>query len=248
MSFKVYIPARYASSRLPGKPLLSIGGKPVVQHVYENALSSGADEVVIATDDERIVEAARGFGATVVRTRDTHPSGTDRIAEAVAARGEGDDTIIVNVQGDEPQLPAAVIHQVAALIESNAAADIASVCEPIEERAAIDDPNIVKVVRAADDRALYFSRAPIPHAREGRGSVLAQYRRHVGIYAYRVAYLRRFVATEPAELEQLECLEQLRALTHNAVIVVADAVAQCGVGVDTQADFERLVGQWGATA
>lgn len=247
MKFKVYIPARYASKRLPGKPLLSIGGKPMIQHVYENALASGANEVVIATDDERIAVVAEGFGAAVARTRRGHVSGTDRIAEAVAARGEGDAAIIVNVQGDEPELPGSVIRQVAGLIESNDGADIASVCEPILEASAIDDPNIVKVVRAVDHRALYFSRQAIPHAREGRAAARAHYRRHVGIYAYRVAYLRRFVDTPPAELEQIESLEQLRALAGNAVIIVADAVAECGVGVDTRADFDRLVERWGAT-
>jgi 3-deoxy-manno-octulosonate cytidylyltransferase (CMP-KDO synthetase) len=244
MTFKVYIPARYASSRLPGKPLLQVGGKPIIQHVYDNARSSGAEEVVIATDDDRIAAAARDFGATVARTRDTHLSGTDRIAEAVAARGERDDTVIVNVQGDEPQLPAAVIRQVASVVASNRAADIASVCEPLHDALDIDDANIVKVVRADDDRALYFSRAAIPHAREGRSGVFAHYRRHVGIYAYRVAYLRRYVATAQSALERIECLEQLRALSGNAVILVPDAVAECGVGVDTRADFERLCERW----
>jgi 3-deoxy-manno-octulosonate cytidylyltransferase (CMP-KDO synthetase) len=243
--FKAYIPARYASQRLPGKLLLPLGGKPLIQHVYENASASGAEEVVIATDDERIAEAARGFGAAVVGTRSDHVSGTDRIAEAAAARGESDDTIIVNVQGDEPELPAVVIRQVAGLIDSNVGADIASVCEPIVEAADIDDPNIVKVVRAVDDRALYFSREPIPHARGGRAAARAHYRRHVGIYAYRVAYLRRFVDLPPAALEQTESLEQLRALAGNDVVVVPDAVAECGVGVDTRADFDRLVERWG---
>ncbi len=245
MSFKVYIPARYASSRLPGKPLLSLAGKPLVQHVYENATSSGADEVVIATDDKRISEVARRFGATVAWTRGSHLSGTDRIAEAVGERGESDDTIIVNVQGDEPQLPASVIHQVAALLESNTAADIISVCEPITDEVAINDPNIVKVVRAPDDRALYFSRAPIPYVvGEVRGAALKYYRRHIGIYAYRAGYLRRFVDSPPAPLERIERLEQLRALAGNAVIIVADAVSPCGIGVDTRADFEYLRERW----
>ena len=247
MTYKVYIPARYASSRLPGKLLLLVGGKPIIQHVYENARLSGADEVVIATDDDRIERAARGFGAVVERTRNTHDSGTDRIAEAVASRNERDDTIIVNVQGDEPELPAAVMQQVAELIESNAAVDIASVCEPIRDAASIDDPNIVKVVRAVDQRALYFSRAAIPHAREGRDCEAKYYRRHVGIYAYRVAYLRRFVESQAGELEKIERLEQLRALALNASIVVADAIAGCGVGVDTREDYDRLVEQWRLT-
>ena len=244
MTFKVYIPARHASSRLPGKPLLLVGGKPIIQHVYDNACLSGAEEIVIATDDDRIAQAAIDFGATVARTRATHLSGTDRIAEAVAYRGEPDDTVIVNVQGDEPQLPAAVIQQVAGLIESSAAIDIGSVCEPIDDAHEIDDPNIVKVVRADDDRALYFSRAPIPHARDGRDSKLTQYRRHVGIYAYRVNYLRRFVETPAGELEQLERLEQLRAIALNATVIVADAIAACGIGIDTRDDYERVLKQW----
>ena len=247
MTFKVYIPARYASSRLPGKPLLAVGGKPIIQHVYENARSSGAQEVVVATDDDRIANAARGFGATVARTHSEHQSGTDRIAEAVALRDEADNAIIVNVQGDEPELPAAVIQQVARLIESNANVDIASVCEPLVEDHEIDDPNIVKVVRAADQRALYFSRAPIPHARDGREAQSVSYRRHVGIYAYRVAYLRRFVETPSGELEKIECLEQLRALALNATIVVADAIAKCGSGIDTREDYDRLVKHWHCT-
>ena len=246
MTFKVYIPARYASSRLPGKPLLSVGGKPMVQHVYDNALLSGAEEVVVATDDDRIAAAAEAFGAAVARTRNTHVSGTDRIAEAIVARGERDDAIIVNVQGDEPQLPAAVIRQVAAMIASNSAIDIASVCEPILDLSEIDDPNIVKVVRATDQRALYFSRAPIPHARDGREGKLPCYRRHVGIYAYRAAYLRQFVATPPGDLEQLERLEQLRAIALNAMVVVADAITECGIGIDTRDDYDRAIEAWHA--
>lgn len=244
MTFKVYIPARYASSRLPGKPLLLVDGKPIVQHVYENARLSGAEDVVIATDDDRIALAATAFGAAVAHTLSTHVSGTDRVAEAVAARGEHDDTIIVNVQGDEPQLPAAVIQQVAGLLASNTAIDIASVCEPIRDAREIDDPNIVKVVRAIDQRALYFSRAPIPYTRDARARNLTHYRRHVGIYAYRVAYLRQFVGTAAGELEQIERLEQLRAIAMNATIVVADAIAACGVGVDTRDDYDRVVEHW----
>lgn len=244
MGFKVYIPARFASSRLPGKLLLPLAGKPIIQHVYENALNSGAEDVVIATDDERIVRAAESFGAVVVRTRDTHVSGTDRIAEAAAMRGESDDLIIVNVQGDEPQLPAVVIQQVATVLEDIPMADIASVCEPLPDASAMTDPNIVKVVRAVDQRALYFSRAPIPHARDANVTAAAVYRRHVGIYAYRVGYLSKFVTTPAGELEQLERLEQLRALASNAIIMVPDAVADCGVGVDTESDYDRLAERW----
>ncbi len=244
MTFKVYIPARYASTRLPGKPLLSVGGKSLIRHVHDNAVASGATEVVVATDDERIADHVAAFGGRVQLTSVSHASGTDRIAEATAARGEHDDTIIVNVQGDEPRLPPDVIRQVAELIERDAATDIATVCEPLGDAAALDDQNIVKVVRSNTDRALYFSRAAIPHGRDGRDATLGIYRRHVGIYAYRVAYLRRFVDLQPAALEILERLEQLRACADDATIVCADAVADCGVGVDTPADVERLREAW----
>ncbi|HCU88307.1 MAG TPA: 3-deoxy-manno-octulosonate cytidylyltransferase [Gammaproteobacteria bacterium] len=248
MTFKVYIPARYASLRLPGKPLLSLAGKPIIQHVYDNARLSGAAEVVVSTDDDRIARVAAEFGASVVRTAGTHISGTDRIAEAVAVRSEPDDTIIVNVQGDEPQLPATVIHQVATLIELNTGVDIVTICEPIEDARELDDPNIVKVVRTDNLRAIYFSRAPIPHARGGRELKLAHYRRHVGIYAYRVKYLRQFVETAAAELELIEHLEQLRAISNNATIIVADAIAACGVGIDTRDDYERAQKYWEPSA
>lgn len=245
MSFKVYIPARYGATRLPGKPLLEFAGKPLVQHVYERACASGAAEVVIATDDARIARVAEAFGATVCMTAPTLPSGTDRIAAAVAARGEADDTVVVNVQGDEPHMPAAVIRQVAACVAAGAC-DIATVCEPLEP-AQVFDPNVVKVVRAANARALYFSRAPIPWDRAGFGASPAvtvpdAYRRHVGIYGYRVAYLRHFVALPSGQLETIEALEQLRALAAGATIAVPDAVAACGRGVDTPADLERLRG------
>jgi 3-deoxy-manno-octulosonate cytidylyltransferase (CMP-KDO synthetase) len=245
MPFKVYIPARYASTRLPGKALLMVRGKPIIEHVFDNACASGAEAVVIATDDSRIAETAIRFGAIVANTRSTHESGTDRIAEAVANRGEAEDTIIVNVQGDEPLLPGSVIRQVGAILESNANADIASVCEPISSERDVNDPNIVKVVRTAEQRALYFSRAAIPFLRDSRSTTFSEYRRHVGIYAYRASYLKQFVATPVAELERLEKLEQLRALANGAVIIVADAVANCGVGVDTQADYDRLLERWG---
>lgn len=244
MSFKVYIPARYAATRLPGKPLLEIHGKPLIQHVYERAMASGAAEVVIATDDERIARAARAFGATACMTSPDLPSGSDRIAAAARARGEAEQQVIVNVQGDEPRMPAAVIRQVATLAE-DPAWDIATVCEPLAAEQ-LFDTNVVKVVRDDNQRALYFSRAAIPWSRDefadgGRHTAqLARYRRHVGIYAYRVGFLARFVATPPGELERLESLEQLRALGFGARVVVADALAPCGLGVDTPADLERL--------
>lgn len=248
MTFKVYIPARYASTRLPGKPLLKIGTKTMLQHVFERALESGAIEVVIATDDERIAQAARRFGASVCLTAATHVSGTDRIAAAVQQRGEAADTVIVNVQGDEPQLPAAVIHQVAQLVGSGRAAQLGTVCEPLRHAQELLDPNIVKVVRDSEQRALYFSRAPIPFDRDRQlvdiTDPAGPFRRHVGVYAYTVKTLQEFVALPPATLETLERLEQLRALANGAMIMVPDACSACGMGIDTPADLERLRDQW----
>ncbi|MGE0486868.1 MAG: 3-deoxy-manno-octulosonate cytidylyltransferase [Gammaproteobacteria bacterium] len=245
MSFKVYIPARYGASRLPGKPLLEFAGKPLVRHVWERAVASGAVEVVIATDDERIAAVARGFGAAVCLTAPSLPSGTDRIAAAAAARGEADDCVIVNVQGDEPHMPAAVIRQVADAVVAGGC-DMATVCEPLGEDQ-LHDPNVVKVVRDAADRALYFSRATIPWDRDAFAAGAAPrlpdlYRRHVGIYGYHTAFLARFVAWPAVALEGVEALEQLRALVNGAVIRAPDALAPCGRGVDTPADLARLRG------
>jgi 3-deoxy-manno-octulosonate cytidylyltransferase (CMP-KDO synthetase) len=241
VSFKVYIPARYASSRLPGKVLQTIEGRSMLELVHARARASGAAEVVIATDDARVAEVASGFGATVCMTDPELQSGSDRIAAAAALRGEADGQVIVNLQGDEPFMPGAVIAQVAALVAAGAA-DIATVCEPLESRAEYEDPNLVKVVRGEGDVALYFSRAPLPWLRDGGPAAWTPgplYRRHVGLYAYKVGFLRRFVAWPPAALELTERLEQLRALAHGARILVPDAVAPCGLGVDTPADLAR---------
>ena len=243
MSFKVYIPARYASTRLPGKPLARVGGKTLIQHVYDRACASGAAEVVIATDEHPIREAVEAFGGVVAMTAHTHLSGTDRIAEAVQQRGELPATVIVNLQGDEPLMPAAVIQQVAALIGGAQEIEIGTICEPIEDEREWRDPNIVKVVRDEQARALYFSRAPIPHVRDADSISpnIAQWRfRHVGIYAYTVDYLTQFVRLPPSPLEQLERLEQLRALASGARIAVATACAPCGIGIDTPADLARF--------
>jgi 3-deoxy-manno-octulosonate cytidylyltransferase (CMP-KDO synthetase) len=244
VTFKVYIPARWGSTRLPGKPLLALGGRPLLAHVCERARASGASEVVVATDDARIAEAAARCGVAVCMTAGTHPSGSDRIAEAVRLRGEADRQVIVNLQGDEPRMPAAVIRQVAALAAAPDC-DVASVCEPLAPDQ-LFDPNVVKVVRDDAGRALYFSRATIPWSRDefadGRRATtrLGAWRRHVGLYAYRVDFLARFVGAPPAELERIECLEQLRALSFGARMVVADAVAACGTGVDTEDDLAAL--------
>ena len=245
--FRVVIPARYASARLPGKALMSIGGKPMVQWVYERALASGANEVLIATDDLLIVSAGHSFGAEVIMTAPTHASGTDRIAEVARTYKWPDSDIIVNVQGDEPLIPPSVIKQVAALLESNARADIATLATGIDSVAELLNPNVVKVVTDPQGRALYFSRAPIPWDRDGATAgltsqrVFAGARRHIGIYAYRVGALLRMASLAPTALEKAEKLEQLRALENGLEIRVADAVERPGPDVNTAEDFEQVV-------
>jgi 3-deoxy-manno-octulosonate cytidylyltransferase (CMP-KDO synthetase) len=244
--FRVVIPARYASSRLPGKALLAIGGKPMIQWVYERARASRAREVLIATDDLLIVSAAHSFGAETIMTAATHRSGTDRIAEVARLRGWPESDIVVNVQGDEPLIPPAVIDQVARLLESNPGADVATLSTPIGSSAEFMDPNAVKVVTDAQGRALYFSRAPIPWERDGASSELSSQtsyavaRRHVGIYAYRVGSLLRLASLEPSALETCEKLEQLRALENGMEIRVVDTVERPGPDVNTAADLERV--------
>jgi len=245
-AFTVVIPARYASTRLPGKPLQDIAGKPMVQHVWEQACKSGATQVVIATDDARIVEACQAFGAKVLLTRVDHNSGTDRLAEVAAALGLEADAIVVNVQGDEPLVPPAIIDQVAANLANNPQAAIATLAEPIEDVAALFNPNVVKVASDLNGLALTFSRAPLPWPRDAfaadRDSLPAgvPYRRHIGIYAYRAGFLQDFVAWGPCWLENTECLEQLRALWHGVRIHVADALEAPPAGVDTQEDLDRV--------
>jgi len=245
--FRVVIPARYASARLPGKALMSIGGKPMVQWVYERARASGADDVLIATDDSLILSAGHSFGAEVIMTAATHASGTDRIAEVARKQGWSESAIIVNVQGDEPLIPPALIRQVAQLLEQHPHADIATLATPIESLAEFLNPNAVKVVTDAQGRALYFSRAPIPWNRDGAPSGLASQRvfagsrRHVGIYGYRVGALLRVAALAPTPLETSERLEQLRALENGLEIRVADAAERPGPDVNTAEDFERVL-------
>jgi len=245
-AFTVVIPARYASTRLPGKPLQVIAGKPMIQHVWEQACKSSAGQVVVATDDARIVEACQGFGAQVILTRADHNSGTDRLAEVAAALGLAADAIVVNVQGDEPLVPPAIIDQVAANLAANPQAAIATLAEPISDVAALFNPNVVKVATDRNGLALTFSRAPLPWARDAfaadRDSLPADvpYRRHIGIYAYRAGFLQDFVAWGPCWLENTECLEQLRALWHGVRIHVADALEAPPAGVDTQEDLDRV--------
>lgn len=244
--FRVVIPARHASTRLPGKPLALLAGVPMILHVQRLALRSGAAEVVIATDDERIQAVCRGGGADVAMTAVQHASGTDRIAEVAGQRGWADDSIVVNVQGDEPLLPPALIGQAAELLAGYPAAAIATLAAPLESLAQFLDPNVVKVVARADGQALYFSRAPIPWNRDGAPSGFASQarfagaRRHLGIYAYRVAALRQLAAAPPAELEERERLEQLRALALGLIIQIADAIETPGPGVDTAEDLARV--------
>lgn len=245
-AFTVVIPARYASTRLPGKPLQDIAGKPMIQHVWEQACKSSAGQVVVATDDARIVEACQGFGAQVILTRADHNSGTDRLAEVASALGLAADAIVVNVQGDEPLVPPAIIDQVAANLAANPQAAIATLAEPISDVAALFNPNVVKVAIDRNGLALTFSRAPLPWARDAfaadRDSLPADvpYRRHIGIYAYRAGFLQDFVAWGPCWLENTECLEQLRALWHGVRIHVADALEAPPAGVDTQEDLDRV--------
>ncbi|ACL72460.1 3-deoxy-manno-octulosonate cytidylyltransferase [Thioalkalivibrio sulfidiphilus] len=244
MSFKVAIPARYASTRLPGKPLLMLGGKPMIQHVHERALACGAEEVVIATDDTRISDVAEGFGARVVLTDAHHESGSDRIAEVATELGWRDDDIVVNLQGDEPLTPPDILHQVAEALERHTDAAMATLCTPIETVEQMLDPNVVKVVRDAADYALYFSRAPIPWDRNvGRDVThrsLEGCHRHIGLYAYRVGFLKAFAAMSPCALELTERLEQLRALHAGARIQCPVASQVPGQGVDVSSDVERV--------
>jgi len=244
--FRVVIPARHASTRLPGKPLLALAGKPMLQWVHERARRSRAEGVVIATDDERIAGVARGFGADVQMTAPTHPSGTDRIAEVARVRGWAADTVVVNLQGDEPLMPHALIDQVATLLLANDAADIATLAGPLTDAAAFRDPNVVKVVADRAGRALYFSRAPIPHDRDGTTDGALAARRHIGLYAYRVRALQAVAQLPASALEQIEKLEQLRALENGLRIQVADAVVAPGADVNTAADLARVAAELGA--
>ena len=243
--FRVVIPARHASTRLPGKPLLPLAGEPMVLHVHRLARRAGAAEVVVATDDARIRDVCLAAGASVEMTDAGHASGTDRIAEVAARHGWPGEDIVVNVQGDEPLLPPALVRQVAGLLASTRGAAIATLATPITREDDYLDPNVVKVVARPDGMALYFSRAPLPWDRDGsqanpvRAGRHSGSRRHLGLYAYRVEALKALAAAPPAALELRERLEQLRALALGLAIVVADAVEPPGPGVDTPEDLAR---------
>ena len=249
MSCIVVIPARYASVRLPGKPLADIAGKPMIVRVWERAMESGVGPVVVASDDERVASAVRARGAEAVLTSGAHASGTDRIAEVAAVRGLDPSTVVVNVQGDEPLLPPSLIGQVAANLSRREDFAIATLCEAIEREDDVFDPDVVKVVFDGDGRAAYFSRAPIPYcrgrfdARAGTAPVPLPHRlhhRHIGLYAYRASFLGRFASLAPAPSERAESLEQLRAIHHGYPIHVEAARERPGPGVDTAADLERV--------
>lgn len=240
MSFIVVIPARFASTRLPGKPLLDIVGKPMIQHVYERACESHASAVYIATDDERIAKSADAFGAEVVMTRSDHQSGTDRIQEVATRLGLDESAIVVNVQGDEPLIPPATINQVAANLEKHADAGIASLFHAIDDANELLNPSAVKVVTDGQGYALYFSRSPIPWQDGGRDSVDVHGKRHIGIYAYRVATLNRFVSWPRSLLEVSERLEQLRAMHHGVRIIMDEAAELVPAGVDTPEDLDAV--------
>lgn len=238
--FVVVIPARYASTRLPGKALLDIHGKPMLQHVYERATESGAGEVVIATDDDRIAEVAEAFGAAVCMTGDQHQSGTERIAEVADLMDWHDEQVVVNLQGDEPSMPPQLLDQCATLLD-DATADIATLASPFLSRQDFESPNCVKVIRDQHDHAIYFSRASIPYPRdEGSNERAASAAlHHHGIYAYRCGVLRRLVEAAPSDLEVCEQLEQLRALSLGMTIAVGVPAVRPGAGIDTPEDLER---------
>jgi len=244
--FTVIIPARHASTRLPGKPLADIAGKPMVVRVALRAQQAGADRVVVATDDERIKGAVEAHGIAACLTRADHPTGTDRLAEAAQQLGLSDDAIVVNVQGDEPLLSPALIRAMAELLDAHPDAAIATACHPIDDEAEAFNPNVVKVVLDSRNYALYFSRATIPWARDAfavdRASLPAglPIYRHYGLYAYRVAFLSRYPSLAPAPVERFEALEQLRALWHGHRIVVEVTEGTPAPGVDTPEDLERV--------
>jgi 3-deoxy-manno-octulosonate cytidylyltransferase (CMP-KDO synthetase) len=242
--FHVVIPARFGASRLPGKPLLTVAGRPMIQWVWESARRSGADTVIVATDDERVGAAAADFGADWMMTSAQHASGTDRVAEVAQVRGFAADDVVVNVQGDEPLMPSALIADVAAALQAHPGVDIATAVAPIGDLAEFLDPSCVKALRRLDGRALYFSRAPVPwprdEAADGQPTAFRGAWRHIGIYAYRTRSLLEFSRCAPTALELTEKLEQLRALEHGMTVHLIALAQAPPAGVDTPEDLARV--------
>jgi 3-deoxy-manno-octulosonate cytidylyltransferase (CMP-KDO synthetase) len=239
----IIIPARYASTRLPGKPLADVAGKPLIQRVHDCAAKTGAAAITIATDDERIRQAAEKFGARVCMTSPQHRTGTDRLAEVIEKQAIGADEIVVNLQGDEPLMPPELIREVAGKLAAHKDAMVATACHAIHDRESLVNPNVVKVVCDAKGYALYFSRAAIPWPREvmaGQSGVAIQAYRHIGLYAYRAGFVRRYASWPPCPPEEAEQLEQLRVLWHGERIVVHEAREMPEAGVDTPEDLERV--------
>lgn len=234
--FHVIIPARFGSTRFPGKPLADIAGKPMVVHVCERAARSGAAGVHVATDDERIAAQVGAHGHRALMTRPDHPSGTDRLAEAAQRLGLKEDDVVVNVQGDEPLIAPQLIAEVASLLGTRREAVVSTACHAIHDSASLSNPNVVKVVLDANGYALYFSRAQIPYPREAGG----KWYRHAGIYAYRTGFLKRYAMLAPSPLEKTEALEQLRVLWHGYRIAVAVSETDIAPGVDTPQDLEAV--------
>ncbi|MEE9331039.1 MAG: 3-deoxy-manno-octulosonate cytidylyltransferase [Methylophilaceae bacterium] len=240
MSFNVVIPARYASTRLPGKPLLDIAGEPMVIRVAEQANKSGAIRVVIATDFEKIIQVARDNNIEAVLTSVDHVSGTDRIAEVAQNLNWADDEIVVNVQGDEPLIDPALIQEVALTLAHSKDAVMATACHAINDEASMLNPNVVKLVMDIDGNALYFSRSPIPYPRDDIDKKKIKAHRHIGIYAYRVGFLKKYTELSVTSLEKIESLEQLRVLHHGYKIAVSVTDAAPASGVDTQEDLDYV--------
>ncbi|OOF79586.1 3-deoxy-manno-octulosonate cytidylyltransferase [Rodentibacter caecimuris] len=247
MSFTVIIPARFASSRLPGKPLAEIAGKPMIQHVFEKAQQSGANRVIIATDNEKVAAVAQGFGAEVCMTSEHHNSGTERLAEVVEKLAIPDDEIIVNIQGDEPLIPPVIVHQVAENL-AKFKVNMATLAVKIHDAEELFNPNVVKVLTDKEGYVLYFSRSVIPYDRDQfmglqditKATLAEVYLRHIGIYAYRAGFIKKYVQWEPTMLENLEKLEQLRVLWNAEKIHVELAKEVPAVGVDTMEDLEKV--------
>ncbi|MFP3873515.1 MAG: 3-deoxy-manno-octulosonate cytidylyltransferase [Thiohalophilus sp.] len=246
MSFHIVIPARYASGRLPGKPLREIAGKPMIAHVIDNALKSDAERIIVATDDARIMEAAAGFAVECCMTSDKHNSGTERIHEVIEKFELPDETIIVNMQGDEPLMPGACLDQVGHALAQDSGAEMATLSTPAETVEELFDWNVIKLVRDHDDNAIYFSRAPIPWDREAfRESTptlddFSHFHRHIGLYAYRAGFVKQYIEWGSCALERIESLEQLRVLYHGRKIRVVTATQVPGPGVNTEEELQRV--------